>query len=48
MVVELVGMFQKEVALRVSQQPGNKQYGMSVLIQAYFDVEYLFTVDEHG
>ena len=41
-------MFQKEVALRVSQQPGNKQYGiLSVLIQAYFDVEYLFTVDEH-
>lgn len=48
LVVELVGMFQKEVALRVSQQPGNKQYGiLSVLIQAYFDVEYLFTVDEH-
>ena len=45
LVVELVGMFQKEVALRVSQQPGNKQYGiLSVLIQAYFDVEYLFTV----
>ena len=48
LVVELVGMFQKEVALRVSQRPGNKQYGiLSVLIQAYFDVEYLFTVDEH-
>ena len=48
LVVELVGMFQKEVALRVSQHPGNKQYGiLSVLIQAYFDVEYLFTVDEH-
>ena len=49
LVLELVGMFQKEVALRVSQQPGNKQYGiLSVLIQAYFDVEYLFTVDELG
>ena len=47
-VVELVGMFQKEVAQRVSQQPGSKAYGIvSVLVQAFYDVEYLFTVDEH-
>ena len=47
-VQELVGMFQKEVATRVVQQPGTKSYGiLSVLIQAYYYVEYLFTVDEH-
>ena len=41
-------MFQKEVAQRVSQQPGSKAYGIvSVLLQAFYDVEYLFTVDEH-
>jgi 16S rRNA (adenine1518-N6/adenine1519-N6)-dimethyltransferase len=45
---QLVGMFQKEVAERVVAPPGNKSYGiLSVLIQAYFDVEYLFTVDEN-
>jgi len=43
----LVGMFQKEVAERVAENPGNKQYGItSVLLQAYYDIEYLFTVDE--
>ena len=42
------GMIQREVALRMASQPGNKQYGiLSVLIQPWYDVEYLFTVDEH-
>ncbi len=42
------GMIQREVALRMASEPGNKQYGiLSVLIQAWYDVEYLFTVDEH-
>ena len=40
------GMIQHEVAVRMASQPGNKQYGiLSVLIQAWYDVEYLFTVD---
>ena len=44
---EMVGMFQKEVAERVCSVPGTKKYGiLSVLIQAYYDVEYLFTVNE--
>ena len=43
----MVGMFQKEVAQRVAAPPGNKVYGvLSVLIQAFFDVEYLFEVSE--
>lgn len=47
-VPELVGMFQKEVAQRVASKPGSKVYGiLSVLLSAYFDIEYLFTVDEH-
>lgn len=42
------GMIQREVALRIASEPGNKQYGiLSVLIQAWYDVEYLFTVDEN-
>lgn len=42
------GMIQREVALRMAATPGNKAYGiLSVLIQAWYDVEYLFTVDEH-
>ena len=42
------GMIQREVALRIASAPGNKAYGiLSVLIQAWYDVEYLFTVDEH-
>ena len=41
------GMIQREVALRIASEPGNKAYGiLSVLIQAWYDVEYLFTVDE--
>jgi len=40
------GMIQHEVALRMASQPGNKQYGiLSVLIQAWYHVDYLFTVD---
>ena len=41
----VIGMFQKEVAQRVAAKPGSKMYGViSVLIQAYYDVEYLFDV----
>ncbi len=48
LVTELVGMFQKEVAERIASAPGSKQYGiLSVLVQAFYDVEYLFTVSEH-
>jgi 16S rRNA (adenine1518-N6/adenine1519-N6)-dimethyltransferase len=40
------GMIQHEVAVRMAASPGNKQYGiLSVLIQAWYDVEYLFTVE---
>ena len=40
------GMIQREVALRMASQPGSKQYGiLSVLIQAWYNVEYLFTVE---
>jgi 16S rRNA (adenine1518-N6/adenine1519-N6)-dimethyltransferase len=46
-VPEVVGMFQKEVAQRVASGPGNKDYGiLSVLLQAFYDIEYLFSVDE--
>ena len=42
------GMIQREVALRMASEPGNKAYGiLSVLTQAWYDVEYLFTVDEN-
>lgn len=42
------GMIQKEVAERIAAAPGNKSYGiLSVLIQAWYKVEYLFTVHEH-
>lgn len=44
-----VGMFQKEVALRIASRHGNKEYGiLSVLLQAYYDVEYLFDVNENS
>ena len=47
MVPEVVGMFQKEVAMRIAEKPGSKVYGiLSVFIQAFYNVEYLFTVDE--
>ena len=43
------GMLQKEVAERLASKPGKKTYGiLSVLLQAYYDVEYLFMVDEHA
>jgi 16S rRNA (adenine1518-N6/adenine1519-N6)-dimethyltransferase len=46
-VPELVGMFQKEVAQRVASGPNSKDYGIiSVLVQAYYDVELLFEVDK--
>ncbi len=46
-VDEVVGMIQKEVAERIASPPGSKQYGiLSVLLQAYYDIEYLFTVKE--
>ena len=46
-VPEVVGMFQKEVAERVAAEPGSKIYGItSVLLQAFYDIEYLFTVNE--
>ena len=42
------GMIQREVALRMAAAPGSKAYGiLSVLVQAWYDVEYLFTVDEN-
>src|SRR5699024_11338997 len=44
-VPQTVGMFQKEVAERCTAQPGSKSYGiLSVLLQAYFDIKYFFTV----
>ena len=47
-VDRVIGMFQKEVAVRIAAGPGNKDYGiLSVLLQAYFKVEYLFDVDEN-
>lgn len=48
MVPEVVGMFQKEVAERVAEKPGSKTYGiLSVLLSAFYNIEYLFTVGEH-
>jgi 16S rRNA (adenine1518-N6/adenine1519-N6)-dimethyltransferase len=47
-VPEVVGMFQKEVAERIAAPPGSKTYGItSVLLQAFYDIEYLFTVEPH-
>lgn len=47
-VTEVVGMFQKEVAERIAAKPGSKVYGiLSVLLSAYYDIEYLFTVGEN-
>jgi len=47
-VDEVVCMLQKEVAERLAEPPGSKKYGiLSVLLQAYYDIEYLFTVHEH-
>lgn len=47
LVPECVGMVQKEVAVRIAEPPGSKEYGiLSVLLQAWYDIEYLFTVSE--
>ncbi len=47
-VTEMVGMFQKEVAQRIVSGPNGKVNGiLSILCQAFYDVEYLFQVDEH-
>ena len=47
-IPEVVGMFQKEVAERIAEGPGTKAYGViSVLLQAFYDIEYLFTVHEN-
>lgn len=46
-IAEVTGMLQKEVAERICAEPGSKTYGiMSVLLQAYYNIEYLFTVSE--
>lgn len=48
LVTEVVGMVQKEVAERICSGPGSRVYGiLSVLLGAWFDMEYLFTVSEH-
>lgn len=47
-IPEVVGMFQKEVAQRIASNPEKKDYGiLSVLLQAYYEIEYLFTVEAH-
>lgn len=47
-IPEFAGMFQKEVAERICEKKGSKAYGiLSVLAQAFYDTEYLFTVSEH-
>lgn len=47
LIPEVVCMIQKEVAIRLSATPGNKIYGiLSVLLQAWYNIEYLFTVNE--
>jgi 16S rRNA (adenine1518-N6/adenine1519-N6)-dimethyltransferase len=47
-IPEIMGMFQKEVAVRIAEKPGTKEYGItSVLLQAFYDIHYCFTVDEH-
>jgi 16S rRNA (adenine1518-N6/adenine1519-N6)-dimethyltransferase len=47
-IPEIMGMFQKEVAERIAEKPGSKTYGIiSVLLQAFYDIKYCFTVDEN-
>ncbi len=47
LIPECVGMIQREVAVRMAEPPGSKEYGiLSVLLQAWYDIEYLFTVSE--
>lgn len=48
LIPEAVGMIQKEVAERLAAGPGNKTYGiLTVLLGAFYDIKYLFTVSEH-
>ena len=48
LVPAVAGMFQREVARRICSHAGSKEYGiLSVLIQAFYDTQYHFTVDEH-
>jgi len=48
-IESMTGMFQKEVAQRIASREGSKVYGVtSVLVQAFFKVEYLFEVDENA
>ncbi|MEP7258284.1 MAG: rRNA adenine dimethyltransferase family protein, partial [Flavitalea sp.] len=48
-VTRMIGMFQREVAMRLAAKEGNKVYGVtSVLVQAFFKVDYLFEVDEEA
>ena len=47
-IQEVVCMIQKEVAERIASPPGNKKYGiLSVLLQSYYEIKYLFTVSEN-
>lgn len=47
-IPEVAGMLQKEVAVRINSAPGSKDYGiLSVLLQAFYHIEYLFTVSEN-
>jgi len=46
-ITEVVGMFQKEVAERIACVKGKKKGILSVLLQAFYDIEYCFTVDNH-
>lgn len=47
-VTEVVGMFQKEVAERIASPPGSRKYGiLSVLLQAFYTIEYHYTLQEH-
>ena len=47
LIPEVVGMFQKEVAERIACKKGKKRGILSVFLQAFYDIEYCFTVDEH-
>jgi 16S rRNA (adenine1518-N6/adenine1519-N6)-dimethyltransferase len=48
-IPEIMGMFQKEVAVRIAEKPGTKAYGIiSVLLQTFYDISYCFTVDENA
>ena len=47
LISQCVGMIQKEVAVRIAEPPGSREYGiLSVLLQAWYDIEYLFSVSE--